>query len=152
MAALLSFLGAGSGCATARMGEGAALGGMGGPMSLAGVTVYQSSEGPLAYESPAGRDARRALPARRVQGRACQSGVQLPLGFVFSLWDIEGGAVAGLNAAWGEGGFRAAMASAQAQAPDALLYDVRADLKIVSVLSVWHRQCVVVTASVAAPP
>lgn len=51
------------------------------------------------------------------------------------------------SVAWGDGGYRDAVRQAQAQAPDGVLTDVRADLRVLSILTIWRRQCVVVTAA-----
>lgn len=94
---------------------------------LGPATVYEDVSAPLAYRA----DARRG--AREVRGEACQTGLFLPM-FPAS-------------AAWGDGGYADAMKQAQAQAPGAALTDVRADLHVVSVLTIFRRQCVVVTAA-----
>lgn len=94
---------------------------------LGPATVYEDVSAPLAYRADAARG------AREVRGEACQTGIFVP------------GTPA--SVAWGDGGFREAVQHAQAQAPGAALTDVRADLRIVSVLTIFRRQCVVVTAA-----
>jgi hypothetical protein len=94
---------------------------------LGPATIYEDVAAPLEYRA----DARRG--SREVRGEACQSGIFLP-GIPASV-------------AWGDGGYRDAVRQAQAQAPDAVLTDVRADLRVLSILTVWRRQCVVVTAA-----
>jgi hypothetical protein len=101
---------------------GPRLGGVLGP-----ATVYEDVAGPLAYRADATRG------AREVRGEACQTGIFIPY--------------VPASVAWGDGGYREAVREAQAQAPDAALTDVRADLHVVSILTIFRRQCVVVTAA-----
>jgi hypothetical protein len=93
-------------------------------------TIYADVAAPLEYRAGTQRG------AREVRGEACQIGLFLP------------GTPASVS--WGDGGLREAVQQAQAQAPGASLTDVRADLRVLSVLLIFRRQCVVVTA--AAPP
>jgi hypothetical protein len=69
-----------------------------------------------------------------VRGEACQTGIFLPT-------------IPSASVAWGDGGYRDAVQQAQAQAPRARLTDVRADLRVLSILTIFRRQCVVVTAA-----
>ena len=94
---------------------------------LGPATVYEDVSAPLEYRA----DVRGG--AREVRGAACQTGIFIP--------------TVPLSAAWGDGGYRDAVARAQAQAPRAALTDVRADLHVVSILTILRRQCVVVTAA-----
>jgi hypothetical protein len=90
-------------------------------------TIYEDASGPFEYRA----DTRRG--SREVRGEACQTGLFVPM--------------TPASIAWGDGGYRDAVQQAQAQAPGALLTDVRADLRILSILTVFRRQCVVVTAT-----
>lgn len=94
---------------------------------LAPAPIYEDVSAPLEYRAELHRG------AREVRGEACQSGI-------FAPW-------ANASVAWGDGGYRDAVRQAQAQAPGALLTDVRADLRVLSVLTIFRRQCVVVTAA-----
>lgn len=94
---------------------------------LGPATIYEDVAAPLAYRADALRG------GREVRGEACQTGLFFP-GMPASV-------------AWGAGGYREAIQQAQAQAPGTLLTDVRADLHVVSVLTIFRRQCVVVTAA-----
>lgn len=139
LAALLA-----SGCAGMSAG--------GGPMQFSGVTVYQDSEGALDYHAPAGADVGKALPVAQVQGKACQYGITIPFGPLVAIGGTGGdiaGALGGASAGWGEGGYREAIAQAEAKAGGGRLFDVRADMNVVSILGIWREECVVVTASVA---
>lgn len=97
---------------------------------LGPATIYEDVSAPLEYRA----DTRRG--SREVRGEACQTGLFVP------------GTAASI--AWGDGGYREAVQQAQAQAPGASLTDVRADLRVLSILTIFRRQCVVVTA--ATPP
>jgi hypothetical protein len=94
---------------------------------LGPATVYEDVSAPLEYRA----DARRG--AREVRGEACQTGIFVPL--------------LPASIAWGDGGYRDAVRRAQAQAPGASLTDVRADLRVLSILTIFRKQCVVVTAA-----
>ena len=94
---------------------------------LGPATVYEDVSAPLHYRA----DVRRG--AREVRGEACQTGVFLPR--------------IPASIAWGDGGYRDAVRQAQAQAPGAALTDVRADLRVLSILTIFRKQCVVVTAA-----
>lgn len=91
-------------------------------------TIYADVSAPAAYRAEASRG------AREVRGEACQTGLFVP------------GTPASI--AWGDGGYREAVRQAQAQAAaGASLTDVRADLRVLAVLTIFRRQCVVVTAT-----
>lgn len=94
---------------------------------LGPATIYEDVSAPLAYR------AELRPGVREVRGEACQTGIFVP------------GTAA--SVAWGDGGYRDAVRQAQAQAPGAPLGDVRADLHVVSILTIFRRQCVVVTAA-----
>lgn len=118
-----------------------------------GVVIFQDSSGALSYRAPAGRDVRKLVTTRRVQGRACQRGFQLPIEPLVSA--ISGSVVPSppsVNATWGEGGYRDAMDDARRQLPStAVLYDVRADLATLQILSIYYQRCVQLDAAVALP-
>jgi hypothetical protein len=96
------------------------------PSLLGPATVYEDVSAPLAYRADTHRG------AREVRGEACQTGIFLP--------------VIPASVAWGDGGYRDALRQAQAQAPGAVLTDVRADLHVLAILTIFRRQCLVVTA------
>jgi TRL-like protein family len=96
-----------------------------GPRVLGPGTIYTDVAAPEAYRADLPRG------GHDVRGEACQTGLFF---YYFSL-------------AWGDGGYADAMRDAQAQAPGATLSDVRADLQVLSVLTVFRQQCVVVTAA-----
>jgi len=94
---------------------------------LGPATVYEDVSAPLEYRADAYRG------AREVRGEACQTGIFLPM--------------IPASIAWGDGGYRDAVRQAQAQAPGTSLTDVRADLRVLSILTIFRKQCVIVTAA-----
>ncbi len=73
---------------------------------------------------------------REVHGESCRNAIGLPL-FLWGGWDLG---------AWGDAGYRDAVAKAQAQAPGTTLSDVRADVHFVNVL-IFRQECLQVTAT-----
>lgn len=119
-----------------------------------GIVIFQDSSGALSYHAPVGRDVRKLVSTRRVQGRACQRGLQLPLQPLFSALSgaLPTAAATSVSATWGDGGYRAAMDDARrGLPPEAVLYDVRADLATFVVLSIYRERCVVLDAALALP-
>lgn len=116
-------------------------------LALTPAVVFQDGTGSLSYHAPTYADLPARVEVRDVQGRACESGLQVPWGVLTqpsTPW------LDGLSASigWGDSGYQRALRDAANQvAPDALLYDVRADLQTVNVLSIWRQACIVVTAS-----
>jgi hypothetical protein len=92
--------------------------------------IFEDSSAPLEWRADS-----EAAP-REVHGESCRNAVGLPL-FFYGGQDLVG---------WGEAGYRDAVAEAQAQAPGAMLSDIRADVRFVNVL-VFRRECVDVTAA-----
>jgi hypothetical protein len=90
----------------------------------------EDSSAPLEWRADMG-------PApREVHGESCRNAVGLPL-FIWGGWDLVG---------WSEAGYRDAVAKAQAEAPGAVLTDIRADVRFVNIL-VFRRECLEVTAA-----
>jgi hypothetical protein len=118
-----------------------------------GLVIFQDSSGALSYHAPAGRDVRKLVTTRRVQGRACQRGFQLPIQPLISAF--SGSVVptaASVSATWGDGGYRDAMVDARRELPlEAVLYDVRADLATLEILSIYYQRCILLDAAVALP-
>jgi hypothetical protein len=123
-------------------------------LQYSGYVIFQDSSGALSFHAPVGRDVRKLVTAQRAQGRACQHGFQLPFEPVVAA--LSSGSVvptaASVSVAWGEGGYRDAMADARRGLPhNAVLYDVRADLSSFVLLSIYHERCIVLDAAVALP-
>jgi hypothetical protein len=118
-----------------------------------GFVIFQDSSGALSYHAPAGHDVRKLVTTQRVQGRACQRGFQLPIEPLIAA--LTGSAVPAppwVSATWGDGGYRDAMDDARRGLPrDAVLYDVRADLATLMILSIYRQRCLVLDAAVALP-
>lgn len=114
--------------------------------SLRNFVVYQDSSGALSYHS---QTAQGIAPeqARRVHGRACQHGLQFPL--IGARRELSG---TSLSAGWGQGAYREALDNARdGLPPEALLFDVRADINTFMILTVYRRQCLEIDAAVAMP-
>jgi hypothetical protein len=75
--------------------------------------------------------------SREVRGESCRNAVGLPL-FLWGGYDLVG---------WSEGGYRDAVAQAQAQAPGRILTDVRVDVRFINIL-VFRKECLEITAAV----
>jgi hypothetical protein len=57
-----------------------------------------------------------------------------------------------VSATWGDGGYRDALDNARRGLPrSAVLYDVRADLATLQILSIYYQRCVELDAAVALP-
>ena len=121
-------------------------------LALPAVVIHQDSSGALSYHTPAGRDVQHLLPRGRAKGRACQRGFQIPL-----LWNafVPASNNMGswsLSAGWGDGGYAQALENLRSKLPaDALLYDVRADLHMRTILSIYAEQCLELDAAVVSP-
>jgi hypothetical protein len=121
-------------------------------LALPALVVHQDSSGALSYHAPSGRDAQRLVPHGRAKGRACQRGFQIPL-----LWNAfvpapNNMGTWSLSAGWGEGGYAQALDDMRSRLPaDALLYDVRADLHMRTILSLYAEQCLELDAAVVIP-
>ena len=109
------------------------------PILTAGsVNLVADVSAPLDYRADLGGG------GREVRGEACQTGIFSPL-----LTRTKPVRVLGeVSVVGGDGGYRDALADAQAQVPGATLTDVRADLHQLAILTVFRRDCLVVTASV----
>jgi hypothetical protein len=118
--------------------------------------ALQVTRDALQYRSPLPRDlagAHAHLSGREVRGEACQTKVSFPpvyddpfLGSEAVLSQIPWDSA---NVAFGNSGYRKALARAKETAGNAALFDVRADTHTTSVLGIWTRQCTEVVASVA---
>ncbi|MBI4423276.1 MAG: hypothetical protein HY554_06095 [Elusimicrobia bacterium] len=93
--------------------------------------LYTNIRVPRAYRSATPSEVRSETADPTVAGEACNHAV---------LYLV----------AWGDGGYAAATKAALASAPEGVLYDVRVDQKVTSVLlGLYARACTVVSARVA---
>ncbi len=114
--------------------------------------IFQDSTGALSYHAPTGRDVRKLVTTRRVEGRACQRGLQLPFEPLIAAASSAQPYPASIGVGWGDGGYRRALADARRGLPrDSILYDVRADLATQVILSIYRESCLIVNAAVAVP-
>ncbi|TBR21038.1 TRL-like family protein [bacterium] len=107
------------------------------PFLLSALTMtgclYADVHWPRAYRSATPSDVKAAVSDPVVSGQACNTA----LIYLF---------------AWGNAGYAAAVKAALKDSGDALLYDVRSDVKVKSyVFGLYSRSCTVVTGRVARP-
>lgn len=95
--------------------------------------LYADVHVPRAYRSATPADVKAAAADPAASGRACNRVV---------LYLV----------AWGDAGYAAAVRDALKGAPDAVLYDVKTDVKVNSyVLGLYSRSCTLVTGRVGRP-
>jgi len=96
-----------------------------------GGCLYANISSPYAYRSSSPVDIKKAADTDPlVQGKACNQAV---------LWLV----------AWGHGGYIESVRDALKDHPQGVLYDVKTDVKIQSVLlGLWSKQCTMVTGRV----
>ena len=93
--------------------------------------LYTNVHAPRAYRSATPSDVKASATDETVSGEAC---IHSALFLV----------------AWGDGGYAAATRKALQGKPDAILYDVKSDLKAFSlILGLYSRACTVVTGRLA---
>jgi hypothetical protein len=114
---------------------------------VAELIVFQNNKVPVSYQPPQGRDVGGLEPVERVRGRACQRGVSVPI-----LTGLGVRSSSALSVAWANGAFEAALADARRDLPpEAVLYDVRADLNLRMIMTVYRELCLELDAAVAMP-
>ncbi len=105
-----------------------------------GIMLFYQSQGPLSFVTMTPKD--RPAGARElgtVKGVSCQHGLAIPIAAEFRATSITGG--------YGNGSFVKAIEQIKNEQPDmAGLYDVRSDLRIISILGIYTRLCTEVTA------
>jgi len=111
-----------------------------GIMRMGGMLLFHHSQGPLSIlpttrkELPAG-----AVPAEEVFAKSCQHGLTIPLSAAIRATRISGAA--------GNGGYRKILERLHEKHPGLLgIYDVKVDIHIRTILGVYRRQCVEVSA------
>lgn len=105
-----------------------------------GFLLFYDSQGALSFVSAT----RSELPADaqdagEVSTSACQHGLSVPLSLSLRANSV--------SAAAGRGGYEKALARLKAQRPELRgIYDVKVDTRVTSVLRIWRRMCVEVSA------
>jgi hypothetical protein len=104
------------------------------------LTPFYDSTGPMSYipmtpkDVPAG-----ARLIREVRGESCQYGLSIPTSLSIQPTDV--------NFVYGDGGYAKCVRTIKAEHPEVSgIYDVRVDLKILSVLGIFKSTCTIVTA------
>ncbi|MDE2293182.1 MAG: hypothetical protein KGL53_13960 [Elusimicrobia bacterium] len=107
---------------------------------VGGVMLFYDTQAPLSFVPPTRRELPKdAVDAGNVAGEACQQGLSIPLSLSLNPTSVSG--------AFGRGGFDEALERIRKAVPGLRgVYDVRIDMRVTSVLGVWRRLCVEVTA------
>ncbi|MEN8129956.1 MAG: hypothetical protein ABFS45_07130 [Pseudomonadota bacterium] len=111
-----------------------------GLLPMGGLVIFFDSEGPLSYVTSAPGDLPDDMvPLREVKGRGCQYGLSVPLLGASTITRISGG--------MGRGGYGKALKDIKLRYPElAGIYDVKIDDHVISVLTMFRRVCVEITA------
>ncbi len=94
--------------------------------------LYTNVRAPRAYRSATPADVKASPTDPIVSGESCMTSVLFLV-------------------AWGNAGYAAAADKALKDHPDAILYDVRADQRVQSILGLYARSCTIVTGKAAKP-
>lgn len=111
-----------------------------GMLRLGGMVLFFGGEGPLSYQLPAAGSAPAgAKPVGEVFGSSCQYGLSVPLALAPRATRLAAGR--------GLGGYEKAIADIHSKHPGLKgVYDVKVDTRHLSVLGIYRKQCVEVTA------
>lgn len=121
-------------------------------LALPAVVLHQDSSGALSYHArtPAGEVPLR--PWGRAQGRACQQSFQLPVLWSLGVPSFNRIGTWSISAGWGDGGYNRALADLRKNLPaNAVLFDLRADVRMRTILSVYAEECLELDAAVFLP-
>ena len=111
-----------------------------GLVRVGGLVLFYDSQGPLSFASAT----RSELPegvtdAGEVTASACQHGLSIPTGLSVRSTNVSGAA--------GRGGYAKAVERLRKERPELRgLYDLKVDVRVTSVLRIWRRMCVELTA------
>jgi len=111
-----------------------------GLLRVGGFVLFYNAQGPLSSVPMTRRELPKdALPSAEVFGKSCQHGLSIPLSASLRAQSISG--------AVGDGGYRKAVEKIRLAHPEVIgLYDVRIDHHTISILGIYKRLCVEVTA------
>jgi len=122
------------------VGEGEGQDASPGILTMGGLYLFYNEQAPLSFVSPVPSE----LPRERVElgevaGRSCQHGLSIPTALSFRATNVSGAA--------GNGGYFKALESIRKAHPGiAGIYDVRTDLRSLSILGLYRRLCVEIVA------
>ena len=109
-----------------------------GMISTGGYVVFYNAEGPLSMITE-GRRPAGSVALGEVTGKSCQHGLSIPLSASLRSQSVSGAA--------GDGSYRKAVWQIEKDHPGLTgLYDVKVDIRHLSVLGVYRRRCTIVTA------
>ena len=111
------------------------------PLGFTDLIVFYDSEGPLSYQTMTHRDVPDdAILLGEVLGESCQRGLRIPIFFLLPTNFRVSGAM-------GNGSYKKALLDIKEKHPDLDgLYDVKVDIHIWSILTVYIRDCTNVVA------
>ena len=109
-----------------------------GLIQAGGGLLFYSTEGPLSFTTMTRREAPAGtVPSGEVRGRSCQHALTIPTG-----------RAGNLSGAVGKGGYEKAVQDILSRDPALVgIYDVKVDVQILSILFIYRRMCVEVTAT-----
>jgi hypothetical protein len=109
-----------------------------GVIAMGGLLIFGNAKAPLSFVTVPAKP-KTAVDTGEVKVEVCQRGLAIPLTASFRPTTISGFA--------GNGGYEKALATARARKPDvAGLYDVRVDAHLFSLLGVYRKLCLELTA------
>ncbi|HAM34870.1 MAG TPA: hypothetical protein DEB40_04705 [Elusimicrobia bacterium] len=105
-----------------------------------GMMIFYASEGPLSFVTPTpGELPAGALDAGEVRDRRCQHGLSIPIAAQLRPTTVSGAA--------GDGGYRRILEEILKKRPElAGIYDVKVDLRVLSILGFYRRTCTLILA------
>jgi hypothetical protein len=111
-----------------------------GLITVGGLLLFYDSQGPLSFASATRSELPPdAVDAGEVAASACQHGLSIPTGFSLRSTNV--------SAAAGRGGYEKAVGRLRAARPELRgLYDLKVDVRVTSVLRIWRRLCVELSA------
>lgn len=111
-----------------------------GLIRVGGLLLFYDSQGPLSFASATRSELPPdAVDAGEVSASACQHGLSIPTGLSMRSTNV--------SAAAGRGGYAKAVERLRRARPELRgLYDLKVDVRVTSVLRVWRRMCVELSA------
>lgn len=115
-----------------------------GLINVGWLVLFYNSKGPLSYDTPTRSELPAdAVPLGPVECNSCQRGLSIPLP-ISAFGRSRAGSLSG---ALGDGGFERALANLRKTRPDLRgIYDVKVDMRRVSVLGIYKKMCMEISA------
>lgn len=139
-ALIAALLAAGLASSAAARGEGDENEAAPGLLPAGGIMIFYKSSGPLSFVTMTPKD--KPADAREVGevfGQSCQYGLSIPTAAQIRATSVTGG--------YGNGSYAKALEGIKKARPEvAGLYDVRSDMRVMSILGIFRKMCTQVTA------